>query len=282
MHTNDRPYHCPFSNICNQSFKTNSQLSDHLLKHTKIKKFSCPECKASFSRKRRLKIHIMIHKGEKPFQCNICLKKFREKSNYNYHMKKHLSKTEEKEEHKNHHNYYLNNKIRKIFNENDLVMDRGITNFCINDNNSTKSNSNENSIGNNKKDLNLYQAINNFNFNQSETSFINIKNNIKRFNNNLKNDEKDKKDIHKIKELELDNELNISFISKDNFQFNDNRELNIFHNYEGQNKFFNEINNNYDELYFNNTDYCNSVLFMQNNTNEYELKNKILDSENLF
>ena len=229
----------------------------------------------------------MIHKGEKPFQCNVCLKKFREKSNFNFHMKKHLSKTEKKEKNKNHHDYDLNNKIRKNFNENDLVMDKGINNFCINDNNSTKSNNNENSIGNNEKELNLNQAINNINFNQSETLFINIKNNIKQFNNNFKNDEKNKKDTHEIKELELDNESYInSFIPKDNFLFNDNGELNTFYNCEGQNKFFNEINNNYDELYFNSMDYCNNVLFVQNNNNEYELKHKIFDkileSENLF
>ena len=90
IHTNDRPYHCPFNNVCNKSFKTKSQLSDHLLKHTKTKNYTCPECKNTFSRKSRLKIHMMIHKDILPFQCNICQKKFREKSNYNFHIKKHI------------------------------------------------------------------------------------------------------------------------------------------------------------------------------------------------
>ena len=92
VHTNIRPYQCTFKNICNQSFKTKSQLHDHLLKHTQIKKYNCPECNVSFARKSRLKIHMMIHKGLKPFQCNICQKQFREKSNFNFHMKKHNKK----------------------------------------------------------------------------------------------------------------------------------------------------------------------------------------------
>ena len=69
VHTNDRPYHCPYKGKCNQAFKTKSQLSDHILKHTQIKNFQCPECRTCFARKSRLKIHMMIHKGEKPFEC---------------------------------------------------------------------------------------------------------------------------------------------------------------------------------------------------------------------
>ena len=92
MHTNDRPFHCTYSNICKKSFKTKSQLKDHLLKHTKIKNTTCPECNKSFSRKSRLRIHMMIHKNILPFQCYICQKKFREKYNYNFNIKKNLTR----------------------------------------------------------------------------------------------------------------------------------------------------------------------------------------------
>ena len=128
VHTNERPYPCPYKDKCNQSFKTRSQLNDHILKHTQIKKHVCPECKASFSRKSRLKIHLMIHKGEKPFQCEICKKQFREKSNYNYHLKKHdnLSAIKNKEKNKNVFCKYEFKRIHK-----------GSDNF-----NTTKSNSN--------------------------------------------------------------------------------------------------------------------------------------------
>ena len=125
MHTNDRPFPCPLTVICKQSFKTRSQLSDHILKHTHVKKHICPECKASFSRKSRLKIHLMIHKGEKPFECEICNKRFREKSNYNFHMKKHkeiLNKNNKENNNKN-----MTNNIP--------VMDTNINSFCLDKNN---------------------------------------------------------------------------------------------------------------------------------------------------
>ena len=100
VHTNDRPYHCPYKNICHQSFKTKSQLSDHLLKHTQVKKFICEKCGTCFARKSRLKIHLMIHSNLKPFQCEICKKKFREKSNYNFHKKKHYKNLNDKKNQK--------------------------------------------------------------------------------------------------------------------------------------------------------------------------------------
>ena len=100
VHTNDRPYHCPFKEICHQAFKTKSQLSDHLLKHTQIKRFTCEKCGTCFARKSRLKIHLMIHSNLKPFQCEICKKKFREKSNYNFHKKKHYKNNGDKKNQK--------------------------------------------------------------------------------------------------------------------------------------------------------------------------------------
>lgn len=161
--------------MCKQSFKTKSQLSDHILKHTQIKNYSCPECKSSFSRKSRLKIHLMIHRGEKPFQCNICNKKFREKSNYNYHIKKHFVKT-------------IKSLNKKSENKKDgIIMDTNINNFCIfknkpchkssdisNNSSSTNGNSNNNSdIINSDNEINV-----NFENNKENSLFkLNIVNN---------------------------------------------------------------------------------------------------------
>ena len=159
VHTNDRPFHCPYTDKCDQAFKTRSQLNDHILKHTQIKNHMCPECNASFSRKSRLKIHLMIHKGEKPFQCEICLKQFREKSNYNYHMKK--------------HDNLINKKSMKC--KNALIIDMKNSNLNTNTNNknvyrikkiykisdnsnTTKSNSN-NSFEKNSEDENLVNFL---------------------------------------------------------------------------------------------------------------------------
>jgi uncharacterized Zn-finger protein len=187
VHTNDRPFHCPYTDKCDQAFKTRSQLNDHILKHTQIKNHMCPECNASFSRKSRLKIHLMIHKGEKPFQCEICQKQFREKSNYNYHMKK--------------HDNLINKKSMKNSEKNALIIDKqNSKNKCvykikkiykISDNsNTTKSNSN-NSFEKISEDENLdnkrkkiYDNIENKSF---DLSSISIKEGSKIFDEDNKN-----------------------------------------------------------------------------------------------
>ena len=145
VHTNDRPYHCPFKDICKQSFKTKSQLSDHILKHTRIKNYCCSECNASFSRKSRLKIHLMIHKGEKPFQCEICGKKFREKSNYNFHIKKHSLKFNK-----------INNKTN--FEKENLVLENNT--FNIYENKLNKLSDASNSTSDNNSNINSFEIIN--------------------------------------------------------------------------------------------------------------------------
>mgnify|MGYP003571407193 FL=1 len=164
MHTNDRPFPCPYTDICKQSFKTRSQLSDHILKHTHIKKHCCPECKASFSRKSRLKIHLMIHKGEKPFECEICNKRFREKSNCNFHMKKHKDIL-------NKNNKDNNKDMRKLSDINNSTQSNSNSSF----EKLLEENKNDNIFG--IKDASIFQLLNQNN-NSNDFNINNMKNQI--------------------------------------------------------------------------------------------------------
>ena len=230
IHTNSRPFLCPYKEICDQSFKTRSQLNDHLLKHTKIKKFTCPVCKISFSRKSRLKIHKMIHKGEMPFQCNICQKKFRERSNLNFHIKKHKNKEIIKKiifknvkKHKNNKRNLI--KKEKVINEknaNNKIKDNNNFGICtlINSNNDCDFNNN---YRNNRKELNnkleifdniIEMKLNNIN-KCIKDDFKNNKNFIDNHIFNFdKNKDKYKENIINTQEYDYDGQSNIN--SKEN------------------------------------------------------------------
>ena len=51
---------------------TISQLSKHLLNHTKVKIHTCSECNKSFADGYRLKRHMITHSGEKVHKCPVC------------------------------------------------------------------------------------------------------------------------------------------------------------------------------------------------------------------
>ena len=96
----------------------------------------------------------MIHKGERPFQCNICQKKFREKSNYNFHIKKHFKKLNQK------FNKDNENKIRQNFGKDQLIMENNINNLGIYKNIKLQNPSDIKNISNNAK-INNDSEINN-------------------------------------------------------------------------------------------------------------------------
>ena len=298
VHTNDRPYHCPYKGKCNQAFKTKSQLSDHILKHTQIKNFQCPECRTCFARKSRLKIHMMIHKGEKPFECIICTKKFREKANYNFHMKKHIIKNEENSNKIKISQFDLKNDLNKVFNKNHFLIDKKINDFNIKvakeekksfDNNSTNNISKENTINNNdniiienkiffpKKEINLNSEI----FN--EMNNIKVFNDLIILNNNINiNMIKFNYKLNKEKNFLDENEFDNNFIYQNqNFSlFNEQKDLYNLYNCREQNKCknLNYLNNSkyYDDLYIDDIFNLKGIMF-QNNIVESEFKNKISD-----
>ena len=243
IHTNSRPFLCPYKEICSKSFKTRSQLSDHLLKHTKIKKFTCPVCKISFSRKSRLKIHMMIHKGEMPFQCSICQKRFRERSNLNFHIKKHKSNEMIKKKLFKNVKKYKNNK-RNLNSKKKVINVKKVDNKIKENNNfgiCTLINSNNNCDYNNNYTDNGKEETNKLdNIIEMKLNIINncINDNINNFidfnENNIINFDKNK-DINKesfinTNEYEYDGKSNIynkenGLDDIDNFIINNNNEL---------------------------------------------------------
>ena len=294
IHTNDRPYHCPFKDICKQSFKTKSQLSDHILKHTQVKNYRCVECKACFSRKSRLKIHLMIHKGEKPFQCNICNKRFREKSNYNFHIKKHLSKLN-KNEKQNQYN----------FKGDDLVMGNNMNDFGLFQNISPYKSSEiyniTNAINNNENDFNNYlfdlnnndNLINKIKESMIKLSNINNKNLNNQFNNNYQIfNQKSKRFNNQFYNLDKEDEINLPYDPlKDEFNYINNKNSLFFKNCSFEPNYNSKSENQYNDEYINmnkeeknkfGTNIDNNMNLADNNfiNNNYNLNNDLINQNN--
>lgn len=71
---------------CGRSFAYESYYKEHILTHSDVKNFKCPECDKSFKTKSNLNGHIKsVHCDYRPFQCNVCLKAFKMK----YDLTKH-------------------------------------------------------------------------------------------------------------------------------------------------------------------------------------------------
>ena len=78
--------------ICGQSFKQKSEVTEHQ-KIDNIKKiYECKECGKTFNRGSSLIIHQRIHSGKKPYVCNECGKDFNQSSNLIIHQRIHTGK----------------------------------------------------------------------------------------------------------------------------------------------------------------------------------------------
>ena len=216
VHNNDRPYPCPYKNICSQTFKTKSQLTDHLLKHTQIKKFVCEKCGQCFARKSRLKIHMMIHTNLKPFLCNICLKRFRERSNFNFHYKKHFKNENEQKTVKNtNKTTKSSNKTLKNGNKSDIIF----KNSLFNNNKITKQD--KKNIDKNKLNYNYYNSFKKF------------------LDRDLMDEKFSSSNINNGKDLPIFNNNNNNYLFCNNLENNNN--LNYFGNFQG----YNNLNNDF-------------------------------------
>ena len=83
-HKNERPLSCE---ICEQSFKCESYLRDHVSSHTNNRHFSCQICQKSYKRKRDLTRHIEIHSEEREFLCTRCEKSFDSSRGLKHHLR---------------------------------------------------------------------------------------------------------------------------------------------------------------------------------------------------
>ncbi|KAH8358770.1 hypothetical protein KR093_002276 [Drosophila rubida] len=71
----EKKYIC---HVCGWTFSDLSNMKDHAVRHTGIKKFHCQECSSKFFTRPQLMLHIRVHhKGEMPFVCKYCGMGFR-------------------------------------------------------------------------------------------------------------------------------------------------------------------------------------------------------------
>ncbi|XP_044266995.1 gastrula zinc finger protein XlCGF8.2DB-like [Tribolium madens] len=85
-HSKERPFICE---ICGQAYKRQQALTIHVGMHKGINPFTCVYCNKSFTQKGALMRHTPIHTGELPFQCDLCGKRFVHHTSFNMHKISH-------------------------------------------------------------------------------------------------------------------------------------------------------------------------------------------------
>ncbi|EDW15065.1 zinc finger protein 485 [Drosophila mojavensis] len=82
----------PLNHVCDQcgaSFRVRCNLTIHMLRHSRTKNYSCPECPKMFYDAYMRNMHIRVrHKGELPFECKYCRKAFGSSNTRYLHEKK--------------------------------------------------------------------------------------------------------------------------------------------------------------------------------------------------
>lgn len=83
-------------NWCGKKFDAISRLNNHIVKHTKEKKFHCEHCGGKFVTQAALVYHTRLHTGERPFPCDMCNESFLSASRRMEHkQRKHFGPTKE-------------------------------------------------------------------------------------------------------------------------------------------------------------------------------------------
>lgn len=72
---------------CGKTFRSGSNLRNHLNVHTGLKPHACGTCGRAFANQRNLKRHERAHTGIKPYTCEICNKKFNATDNFARYVK---------------------------------------------------------------------------------------------------------------------------------------------------------------------------------------------------
>ncbi|XP_068081410.1 zinc finger protein 2 isoform X1 [Anabrus simplex] len=75
-HTKDRPHICK---ICNKGFKLQTHLVDHMSAHND-EQFHCTFCNKVFKLRSSLMKHLLLHEKNSPFSCKFCDKSFKQRA----------------------------------------------------------------------------------------------------------------------------------------------------------------------------------------------------------
>ena len=88
IHNAERPFACTMPD-CNETFRNQVELKNHVNRHLKEYPFECDQCPMTFQKQDSLTTHYRSHTGEKPFQCEICDKSFTSEKNKKVHVQRH-------------------------------------------------------------------------------------------------------------------------------------------------------------------------------------------------
>nr|XP_023019904.1 gastrula zinc finger protein XlCGF26.1-like [Leptinotarsa decemlineata] len=66
--------------LCQKSFSSKRDLTDHLNVHANVKNYHCKVCNKAFRTKQSVNKHMPIHSEKRPFKCTLCDKRFKKQS----------------------------------------------------------------------------------------------------------------------------------------------------------------------------------------------------------
>ncbi|XP_068156356.1 transcription factor Ouib [Drosophila tropicalis] len=77
---------------CGRHFTDQSNFKLHMLRHTGVKNFACPECGKTFYTEPLMTLHVrIVHNGEKPYVCKYCGKSFHNSTSRIIHERIHTN-----------------------------------------------------------------------------------------------------------------------------------------------------------------------------------------------
>lgn len=93
-HTGNKQFICP----CGKRFISENSLSTHKLTHAKEnQRHACTQCTKSFFYKQDLKRHARLHHGENPYKCKFCQKGFDRSCHLAVHENTHIKRMYKKQ-----------------------------------------------------------------------------------------------------------------------------------------------------------------------------------------
>ncbi|KAK9409849.1 zinc finger protein [Crotalus adamanteus] len=77
---------------CGKSYSSEESFRAHMLGHSGVRPFPCPQCHKTYGTKRDLQEHQVLHTGQRPYICPDCGKSFARRPSLRIHRKTHQVK----------------------------------------------------------------------------------------------------------------------------------------------------------------------------------------------